>query len=220
MDLPVSVSGEPRIVGDHANGRALLMELGHQLHDRLSMLGADVLAEGMARVIAGETLTARAQPDEGVSYAHKLDKAEARLDFTRPAIEVERQVRAFIELNRPVLMDYWNLKISTNKFLSQLHLCGRVYDQLAERLRQLGQAKPIERGPQISCIEHGVMQVGPAVSGCEVRWKVTQFIVVQGVPGHRPSIAADRLVVREQSSAPREGAADHTVTRLTTFCGL
>jgi len=33
---------------------------------------------------------------------------------------LERQVRAFIELNKPVLMDYWNLKISTNKFLSQL----------------------------------------------------------------------------------------------------
>jgi hypothetical protein len=33
---------------------------------------------------------------------------------------LERQVRAFIELNKPVLMDYWNLKISTNKLLSQL----------------------------------------------------------------------------------------------------
>jgi hypothetical protein len=33
---------------------------------------------------------------------------------------LERQVRAFIELNKPLLMDYWNLKISTNKFLSQL----------------------------------------------------------------------------------------------------
>jgi methionyl-tRNA formyltransferase len=45
--------------------------------------------------MAGETLVAQAQPDEGVTYAHKLDKAEARLDFTRPAIELERQVRAF-----------------------------------------------------------------------------------------------------------------------------
>ena len=70
-------------------------DTGGSLHDRLSMLGADVLAEGLARVMAGETLAARAQPDEGVIYAHKLDKAEARLDFTRPAIELERQVRAF-----------------------------------------------------------------------------------------------------------------------------
>ncbi|ULU26270.1 methionyl-tRNA formyltransferase [Dyella terrae] len=70
-------------------------DTGGTLHDRLSALGADVLAEGLARVMAGETLAPQPQPEEGVTYAHKLDKAEARLDFTRPAIELERQVRAF-----------------------------------------------------------------------------------------------------------------------------
>jgi len=70
-------------------------DTGGSLHDRLAALGADVLAEGLARVMAGETLAARPQPEEGVTYAHKLDKAEARLDFTRPAIALERQVRAF-----------------------------------------------------------------------------------------------------------------------------
>lgn len=35
------------------------------------------------------------QPDEGVTYAHKIEKAESRLDFTRSAVDVERQVRAF-----------------------------------------------------------------------------------------------------------------------------
>lgn len=70
-------------------------DTGGSLHDRLSMLGADVLAEGLARVMAGETLLPRTQPEEGVSYAHKLDKAEARLDFTRPAMELEHKVRAF-----------------------------------------------------------------------------------------------------------------------------
>jgi methionyl-tRNA formyltransferase len=70
-------------------------DTGGSLHDRLSALGAEVLAEGLSRVMAGETLVARPQPEEGVTYAHKLDKAEAKLDFTRPAIELERQVRAF-----------------------------------------------------------------------------------------------------------------------------
>lgn len=70
-------------------------DTGGSLHDRLAALGADVLAEGLARIIAGETLLPRPQPEEGVTYAHKLDKAEARLDFARPAIELERQVRAF-----------------------------------------------------------------------------------------------------------------------------
>ncbi|MFC5524173.1 methionyl-tRNA formyltransferase [Rhodanobacter ginsengisoli] len=71
------------------------VETGGSLHDRLSALGAELLAEGLRRTLAGETLTATAQPDEGVTYAHKLDKAEAKLDFSRPAIELERQVRAF-----------------------------------------------------------------------------------------------------------------------------
>lgn len=70
-------------------------DTGGTLHDRLAALGADVLADGLARVMAGESLLPRPQPEDGVTYAHKLDKAEARLDFTRPAIELERQVRAF-----------------------------------------------------------------------------------------------------------------------------
>ena len=70
-------------------------DTGGSLHDRLSALGAEVLAEGLQRVIAGETLLARAQPEEGVTYAHKLDKAEARLDVSRTAQELEYQVRAF-----------------------------------------------------------------------------------------------------------------------------
>lgn len=70
-------------------------DTGGTLHDRLSALGADVLADGLRRLQSGEALIATAQPEEGVLYAHKLDKAEARLDFSRPAIELERQVRAF-----------------------------------------------------------------------------------------------------------------------------
>ncbi len=70
-------------------------DTGGSLHDRLSALGADVLAEGLARVLAGESLRARAQAEAGVVYAHKLDKAEATLDFSRPALELERQVHAF-----------------------------------------------------------------------------------------------------------------------------
>ncbi len=70
-------------------------DTGGALHDRLSALGADVLAEGLRRTMAGEALIAAPQPEVGVSYAHKLDKAEAKLDFSRPASELERQVRAF-----------------------------------------------------------------------------------------------------------------------------
>ena len=70
-------------------------DTGGSLHDRLSALGAEVLADGLRRATAGETLVPRPQPEEGVTYAHKLDKAEARLDFQRDALALERQVRAF-----------------------------------------------------------------------------------------------------------------------------
>ncbi|URL58384.1 methionyl-tRNA formyltransferase [Luteibacter flocculans] len=70
-------------------------ETGGSLHDRLSALGADALAEGLRRTLAGENLVPRPQSDQGVEYAHKLDKAEAKLDFARPAIALERKVRAF-----------------------------------------------------------------------------------------------------------------------------
>jgi methionyl-tRNA formyltransferase len=70
-------------------------DTGGSLHDRLAGLGARVLAEGLRRVSRGETLAATQQSSDGVTYAHKLDKAEAKLDFARPATELERKVRAF-----------------------------------------------------------------------------------------------------------------------------
>lgn len=70
-------------------------DTGGSLHDRLAVLGAEVLAEGLRRILAGETLQPAPQSARGVMYAHKLEKAEARLDFARPALALERQVRAF-----------------------------------------------------------------------------------------------------------------------------
>ena len=70
-------------------------DTGGSLHDRLAALGAEVLAEGLRRTLEGESLVATPQAEEGVTYAHNLDKAEAALDFRRSAIELDRQVRAF-----------------------------------------------------------------------------------------------------------------------------
>jgi methionyl-tRNA formyltransferase len=70
-------------------------ETGGSLHDRLAALGANVLAEGLARVAQGESLRPLPQAEEGVTYAHKIDKAEARLDWDEAAIALERKVRAF-----------------------------------------------------------------------------------------------------------------------------
>ena len=70
-------------------------DTGGGLHDRLAALGAAVLGEGLARTVRGETLAAHPQPEVGVTYAHKLDKAEAALDFGDSAAALARKVRAF-----------------------------------------------------------------------------------------------------------------------------
>ncbi len=65
------------------------------LHNRLAELGAEVLADGLTLLRAGMRPVARPQAADGVTYAHKLDKAEARLDWNQPAAVLERKVRAF-----------------------------------------------------------------------------------------------------------------------------
>ena len=60
------------------------------LHDRLSRIGADLIVQALARL---PELAAEPQPAEGVTYARKIDKSEARIDWTRPAAEVDRHIR-------------------------------------------------------------------------------------------------------------------------------
>ena len=69
-------------------------DTGGSLHDRLAELGAPALLEALEGLVAG-TLRGRPQPGEGVTYAPKIEKAEALIDWTRDATEIERQVRAF-----------------------------------------------------------------------------------------------------------------------------
>jgi len=66
-----------------------------QLHDRLAVLGAQALAEGLALLREGRMPAPVPQPEAGVSYAHKLEKSEAVLDWTQPATTLARKVRAF-----------------------------------------------------------------------------------------------------------------------------
>jgi methionyl-tRNA formyltransferase len=60
------------------------------LHDRLSILGAVTILEALAHL---PKLTPQTQPERGVTYASKIDKSEAQIDWTRPAIEIDRQIR-------------------------------------------------------------------------------------------------------------------------------
>lgn len=73
-----------------------------ELHDRLAAMGAAAIVEALARI---DTLVPVPQPEAGVTYATKIDKAEARVDWARPAAEVDRLIRglspfpgAFVEV--------------------------------------------------------------------------------------------------------------------------
>ena len=70
-------------------------ETGGQLHDRLSELGAQVLADALGLLRATISLSPHPQPETGVTYAHKIEKAEARLDWSLPAVALANKVRAF-----------------------------------------------------------------------------------------------------------------------------
>ena len=61
-----------------------------QLHDRLSQMGARLIVEALARL---HGLSPETQPEAGVTYAAKIDKAEAGVDWSRPATEVDRLIR-------------------------------------------------------------------------------------------------------------------------------
>ncbi len=63
-----------------------------ELHDRLSRLGADLMARALAALGRG-SLVFTPQATQGVTYAHKIDKAEARIDWTKPAHELHDLVR-------------------------------------------------------------------------------------------------------------------------------
>ena len=63
------------------------------LHDKLAALGAESIVAALAELAAGRAHPV-AQPQSGVTYAKKIDKREAQVDWSAPALEIERKVRA------------------------------------------------------------------------------------------------------------------------------
>lgn len=80
---PVILSAETEIEFD---------DTAQTLHDRLAALGAPLLADAVALIEQGAAVETP-QAADGVTYAHKIDPAEARIDWTRPARDIDRQIR-------------------------------------------------------------------------------------------------------------------------------
>jgi methionyl-tRNA formyltransferase len=82
---PVLAQGTLPITADEDSGT---------LHEKLSAMGAAMIVSVLAELPAARA-RALAQPTEGVTYAHKIGKADTTIDWSRPATEIERAVRAF-----------------------------------------------------------------------------------------------------------------------------
>lgn len=80
---PVALTGEIAIDAEMTTG---------QLHDALSHMGADLMVEAMTRLEVGN-LPLKAQAQVGVTYANKIDKSEARIDWSKTAHEVDSHIR-------------------------------------------------------------------------------------------------------------------------------
>jgi methionyl-tRNA formyltransferase len=146
-------------------------ETGGSLHDRLAELGAHSLLLCLRRVAAGEALAATPQAATGVSYAHKLDKGEAKIDWSLPAALLERRVRAF---------DPWPV--------AWCAIGGeRVRVWKSVRVRSSGAEPDAEPGTVVNAACGGI----DVATGCEV----LRLLELQP-PGKRRMSAADFLNAR------------------------
>ncbi|MCL2644234.1 MAG: methionyl-tRNA formyltransferase [Betaproteobacteria bacterium] len=92
MQMDAGLDTGPMLL--HRKIRIAPEDTAASLHDKLALLGAESIVEALARLEVG-TLPAEAQPTTGVTLARKISRAEAGVDWRRPAIELSRQVRAF-----------------------------------------------------------------------------------------------------------------------------
>jgi methionyl-tRNA formyltransferase len=80
---PVFASSETPIAFDDTTGA---------LHDRLAAMGAAIIVDTLAKIERGQAI-AQPQSEHGVTYAHKIEPAETRIDWSRPAREIDCMIR-------------------------------------------------------------------------------------------------------------------------------
>jgi methionyl-tRNA formyltransferase len=149
------------------------------LHDRLAALGAGLLLDAMKEIHRG-SITPVPQAEEGVTYAARIEKAEAHIDWARPAPEIDRQIRAFnpfpgaVAQIRGAQLKVWRAGLSTESGQPGVILnagaegivvaCGAASLRLTELQRaggrrlaagELLRGFPIAAGERFAGADHG-----------------------------------------------------------------
>jgi len=142
------------------------------LHDRLADLGGRLIVEALEMAACGG-LPLTPQPEEGVTYAHKIEKAESSIDWTRPAAEIERRLRAFDPFPGGVAtlageaVKVWRAEIVEGRGApgeviapGPVVACGEGALRLSELQRAGG-----KRGPAAAFLQARPIQVGERFGG-------------------------------------------------------
>lgn len=176
MQMDVGLDTGPMLA--KASCPILPTDTGSSLHDRLARLGAELMAEHLEAILAGR-LTPDPQDDAMATYARKLEKSEAELDWRRSAMELDRQVRAF---------NAW--PVAETRFQGRQLRVWR-----SEPLEQTGGGAP---GTVLSCSREGIdVACGEGV---------LRLLELQ-LPGKR-SLAVAEFVNAHDLSGSRLGAQD------------
>jgi len=155
-------------------------ETGGELHDRLAPLGAAAIVEAVAGW-AGGSLTPQPQPEAGATYAAKIRKEEARIDWSRTAVEIDRLVRAF---------NPWPV--------AETRLAG-------EQVR-VWEAQPLDAKPATAALHGDVVPAAPGRIIVATGAGLLELLTLQ-FPGRRPLRAREILNSRTLAGARFGGDA-------------
>jgi methionyl-tRNA formyltransferase len=107
-------------------------ETSASLHDRLALLGAELMVKTLGTLEQGGAITRVPQPSEGITYAEKILKNEAEIDWQLSATEIDRRIRAFnpfpgstSSLNGD-LLKFWNSCLPSKEQIEQSPSPGQV----------------------------------------------------------------------------------------------
>lgn len=148
-------------------------ETAQELHDALASAGAGLMVRAMGQ-LATDGLTATPQVSEGVTYAAKIDKAEARIDFSAPASEVHNKIRGL----SPFPGAWFEIEANGKR-----ERVKALRSQLADGSGEPGQVLSANKELIVACGEDAVKLVRVQRAGkkaCEVEEFLRGFALVEG----------------------------------------